>query len=131
MTLQESIDLINSMQYRPGWTWTAEDYSKRFEATVKVMVMYGAYMTEEAYAREGYPVYKEDIRASFCLSIRETDTEEVILRMLFDKLMEIEEHEAREFFRRKSDMWAPFHPHKLESMTRYGKFGTDITFGIA
>lgn len=55
-------------------------------------------------------------------------------------VMEVEEHEMREFLRISPTMWAPFHPHNTGGIRTWAKMSgidhdaaiaRDVTFGLA
>lgn len=135
MDVRSAVDLINnSLVYKPGWTFTAEDHSNRFEGTVKVRVDYVARNSNRDQAEENYP---EEITtyATFALVVIDCDDESLVFQLL-DVIGKIELHEAREFLRLKPTMWAPFHPHRVDGMRRWSaRTGEplvgDLQFGIA
>jgi hypothetical protein len=54
-----------------------------------------------------------------------------LYRKLAYAILEIEEHEMREYFRISPTFWAPFHPHQYDGMKRWGKYHEDLKFGLA
>lgn len=54
-----------------------------------------------------------------------------LYREFLDKIAIIDSHEAREALRVKSTRWAPFHPHRVGGMQRWGDVNGDIQFGLA
>jgi hypothetical protein len=123
-----AIGVINSLIYKPGWKFEAEDHTNRFADTVKVRITYPAQNSN----RECAPLYKESIitYASFAFNVSQCDEIEIARHMLM-ALIEIETHEAREFLRFPYDLSAPFHPHNLDGMEKWGMPERDLKFGIA
>lgn len=138
MDLATALDLINNqLIYRPGWSFTAHDHTRRFQGSVLVRVDYGAFNTNRDMARKDFPEWIETY-ASFSMVVTDCDETE-FYRRLFANIMEIEEHENREFFRFRSlDYDAPFHPHRIAGMnawldtTAVGlRVAADLKFGVA
>lgn len=134
MEIQSAIALVESLEYKPEWTFTAEDHSARFEGTIKVRIEYPARNSNRDQAEAGYP---EEIQtyASFPLVIADCDDESLYYKMM-EAIVKIEEHEAREFLRIKPTHWAPFHPHRVDGMKRWQRITgqpmvSDLQFGIA
>lgn len=132
MEVQTAMNLLEQVIYKAGWQFRIEDHTARFEGTVLVHVVYPAKNSD----REEAPDYEGDVeggaRASFPIVVGDILVVETLYRRMFDRLMEIEQHEAREFFRVLPSLWAPFHPHNLGGMERFGEgVDRDLTFGIA
>lgn len=134
MEINSAIELVHSMEYKPGWTFTATDHTARFEGTVKVRVEYPALNSNRDQAADGYP---EAIAtyAEFPLVVADCNDESLYFKIL-ESIIKIEAHEAREFLRVKPTHWAPFHPHRIDGMRRWTeKTGDpmvgDLQFGIA
>jgi hypothetical protein len=135
MDVKSAVALINRMVYRPGWSFEAEDFTRRFEGTVKVTIRYHTIQTN----RENAPEYKDEIDtyASFAFVTLDADRTEIFGRVL-DALNSIDEHEARETLRDPDSLDAPFHPHRIAGMKAWDdrehpakKFLEDLQFGIA
>lgn len=134
MEISSALELVNNLVYKPGWKFTAEDHSNRFEGTIRVRVDYPALNSNREKAAEGYP---EEINtyATFPLIVADCGDESLYFRII-EAIVMIEKHEAREFLRVAPTMWAPFHPHRIDGMRRWGKFTgepmiSDLQFGIA
>lgn len=135
MNVSSAVELINnSLVYKPGWAFTATDHTNRFEDTIVVRVDYPARNSNRDQAADGY---QEEIQtyASFPLVVRDCTDEDLVFQVL-QAIGRIEMHEAREFLRLKPTMWAPFHPHKVDGMTRWtertgDRLVDDLQFGIA
>lgn len=127
MLPETAIELISTICYRPGWLLEATDYSNRFEAAICLKVTYPAPET----GRDNWPEYTQMIqaRASFPIQIHDCDAQ-TLFRKVLDVLLEIEVHEAREIFRVHPTGWAPFHPHQVDGMQRWGNAHRDLAFGL-
>ncbi|MER5698902.1 hypothetical protein ACWDBO_44890 [Streptomyces mirabilis] len=130
MEVRSAVQLIQQLQYKPGWTLDAEDSTNRFEGTVKVRFVFPAYHSERELAEQGYPKMTEGSWAEFRIVVSDCDDTELYRRVL-GKIMEIELHEAREFLRVLPTYWAPFHPHRVDGMKRWGDLEGDLSYGIA
>lgn len=121
--------LLNDLIFRPGWTITATDHTNRFEGTVKVRIDYPAFNTD----RECAPGYTEEIEthAEFAIPVSDINDDCALYRRLLDCVAEIDSHEAREALRTKGTHWAPFHPHRIDGMKRWGEPQRDLQFGLA
>lgn len=142
MRIATAIALIDNVVYKPGYGFTAHDHTRRFEGTVKVRLSYAAPETGRANAADGYP---ETIKtyAEFTIAVGDlegTDAALGLYRRLLDAVLEVEAHEAREAFRVRPSLWAPFHPHQLdgieawrttEAMCQPEELTRDFQFGIA
>lgn len=128
MLIESAIGLAESLVYKPGWNFTATDHSKRFEGTVLLRIDYPARASERTEA----PEYDRLIQtyAEFPMVVQDCD-DVSLYRKILDHIMEIELHEAREFLRVNPTMWAPFHPHRIDGMKRFGTLTEDLKFGIA
>lgn len=131
METTEAIERIEGTILKPGWRIEAEDHSKRFEGTVKLTVHYPAANSN----RENAPDYTEqilpDTHASFALQVGLIADGIELYRRLIDVMVNIETHEWREFLRDPRTLDAPFHPHRIEGMTRWGDVEGDLHFGLA
>jgi len=141
MRIDSAIELVNQLVFIPGWSFTATDHTKRFEGTILVRVDYPARASERTEA----PGYDREITtyATFPIVVSECDDASVYHKVL-RAIVEIQEHEAREFLRVQPTMWAPFHPHRVDGMKRWAALGgckqfddlgeairRDLQFGIA
>ena len=128
MKCHEAIDLISKVTYKPGFVIEAFDHTDRFESAIKVVIKYRA----PNYNREHAPTYSvpaDNPSASFIVLCGACPDGPALLRQLLDVLLTIEQHEAREALRVGPDWEAPFHPHTLDGMTRWGDTYKDLTFG--
>ena len=135
MDVRSAIDLIGQLTYKPGWTFTAEDHTSRFEGTITVRIDYPAYNSNRDQAEGGYA---ESIMtyAVFPLVVSECASVTDLVFCLLEAIGRIEMHEAREFLRVAPTMWAPFHPHRVDGMKRWSErtgepMVSDLQFGIA
>ena len=129
MEVTTALELINGLVYKPGWKVSATDHTNRFEGSIILRVDYPAQSTDRVEAREGYPT---DITtyAQEPIVVAECGDETALFRCVIDVILKIEEHEAREYFRVEPTFWAPFHPHKIDGMKRWGRADADLKFGI-
>lgn len=136
MDTQQAVTMINTILYKPGWRFEASDHTNRFEGTVNVTITYPAFDSGSASIpeawREGYStrIAPDGARASFSIVVGDTDRVGVQRRLL-NVIMDIEEHEAREFLRDPSSGEALFHPHRIEGMNRWGNVSHDLQFGLS
>ena len=130
MDVQDALALVDTLIYKPGWTFRAEDHRNRFESTIKLRIDYPARNSDRDEARRGYPT---PISTYAELPIIVGDcTEEQFLRRIMEAILQIEEHEAREFFRVRPTYRAPFHPHRIDGMEAWGdNIKADLQFGVA
>lgn len=135
MLISTAIELVSQLVYKPGWNFAAEDHTRRFEGSILLRIDYHAYASE----RKEAPEYLREIDtyATFPLVVRDCDAID-LYRAVLACILEIEEHEAREFLRIEPTMWAPFHPHNIDGMKRWQthrimapKLIDDLKFGIA
>ncbi|MBB4786020.1 hypothetical protein [Streptomyces rapamycinicus] len=135
METASAIELVEDVIYKPGWTFTARDHTKRFESTIVVRVNYPARNSNRDQAETGYP-QEITTYAEFPLVVNDY-TDEDLYAALLETIMSIEEHEAREFLRVQPTNWAPFHPHRATGMRRWAARSDkpdlmdDLQFGIA
>lgn len=131
MHVLTAIRLVEATIYKPGWTFTPEDHSDRFEASILVHVIYPAQNSDREQAPEYPTPISGGARASFPILVGDVPDEVELYRRLLGAILRIEEHEAREFFRAGPTLWAPFHPHNIGGMHRWGAgVDRDLTFGI-
>lgn len=135
MEVQAAIDLIHGVIYKPGWLFKATDHTNRYEGTISVEVTYPALDSGSRtipYAwRTGYSdAIPSGAHASFPIIVSDTDRYGVYRRLL-SAILDIEEHEAREFLRTPDNGEAPFHPHTIEGMMRWGNLEHDMQFGLS
>ncbi len=137
MTVERATTLIESMAYKPGWRFTVEDFTHRFQDTVLVKVIMPARNWNAAEAPD-YPT-EVDSPAAFHLPVGDCDCDEAVLYRLAELLLRFESHEMREALRVPDGLgnWhAPFHPHRLDAMhawaarTGAADIAGDLTFGV-
>lgn len=129
METMSAIALINQVIYKPGWKISASDHTNRFEGSVRVRFEYPAYNSNRDQASAGYPECITTY-AEFPMVVVDCD-DTAIYRKLIECIACIEQHEAREFLRVAGTYWAPFHPHRIDGMRRWGDLTGDLQFGIA
>lgn len=163
MLVSTAIDLIrDSLVYKPGWEFEAEDGTSRFEGSVKLTIHYPCpdsnrdraglgYPDTEPCARllpsgaevpAGTPTLRPDgkARASFALMVGDVQDVRSLYHLITCAIMQIEEHEMREFLRVRPSFWAPFHPHKEDGIRSWAEVtgqefrhvqSADLHFGLA
>lgn len=125
-----AVDLLSQVIYKPDWVITAADNSDRFEGTITVCVEYPCQQYNRDQAPLGYPKDMQ-AKASFRIMVGDCNDTTTLYRRTLEVLHgRIDCHEAREAFRIKPTYWAPFHPHKLDGMERWGDVQGDMNFGI-
>lgn len=138
MDVESACDLINGMIYKPEWKIEAEDFTKRFEDTIRVTITYPAIDTDKDKAKDGYQVLITTY-ARFPVIVGDCDTDVLLYRRVIDAILEIDAHEAREALR-TSAFIAPFHPHRIDGMRNWETTAPtdvdracrpDLQFGIA
>ena len=131
MRVESAVELVNHLIYKPGWNITAKDHRNRFEGAIQVRIEYPARNSNREKAAKGYP---EEIPggtyAEFPVIVEDCD-DTGLYRKIINKIIDIEAHEAREFLRVEPTCWAPFHPHRIDGMKRWGDVEGDLKFGIA
>lgn len=128
MNVESALDLVNAIIYRPGWRISATDHTNRFEGSIKVRIDYPAQNTD----REEAPEYNRAIMTYATFPLIVLDCDDIgLYRKIMEAILKIEEHEAREYFRVQPTLWAPFHPHRIDGMRRWGHPDEDLQFGIA
>lgn len=138
MEVKTALRLIDNVVYKPGWKFTAEDHTKRFEGTIRVRVDYHAPETGRENAEQGYPE-EIDTYAEFPIMVADITSDVCLYRRLLDAILRIEQHEAREALRVEPTFWAPFHPHAVGGMKAWAashnlaqpaELEADLSFGI-
>jgi hypothetical protein len=130
MQVQDALDHVNALVYKPKWRISATDHTKRFEGTIQVRIDYPAFNSNRDKAAEGYP---EEIMtyATFPLIVGDCDEFGLYLRII-KALIDIDTHEIREFLRLQPTYDAPFHPHRIDGMKRWAeRNGLDVTASMA
>lgn len=130
MQVSSALALINDVIcYKDKWVFTAKDDTQRYEGTIQVRIDYPAIMSERENQKKGKQVPIMTY-ATFRIMVVDCEDDIALYRELMRHIMAIEEHEAREFLRIKPTFWAPFHPHKVDGMKRWGKADHDVQFGV-
>lgn len=115
MDIDHAIEVIEQVRYKPGWKITAKRVWGS-DHDVRLVVDYLAPDSSNA------PEYRETIAvdAHCVIDVSDIASDLDLLRKVLDSLIEVEIHEAREFFRYGPE--APFHPHSFE-----GDVGWNLT----
>jgi hypothetical protein len=162
MNTDTAIALISQLVYKPGWEFIAEDNTSRFEGSVRLTVWYPCHNSDRKYAPAGYPATEPQdtvsgkgepvaagtptirpegkAKAAFALMLSDVDDVTELYHLIACTIMQIEEHEMREFLRTAPTYWAPFHPHHDDGIRRWAAVtgqpfrhvqASDLSFGLA
>jgi hypothetical protein len=128
METRTAVTLANAVIYKPGWRFTAREH-ENFEGTIVLRVDYPARNTN----RDQAPDYPDefDAAAEQPIVVADCPDDTTLYFRVLTVVLRIETHEARESLRVTPTMWAPFHPHKIDGMKRWGDVEGDLTFGIS
>lgn len=113
MDAQRAADLINKISYRPGWEITAHVALEGLPYLI-VSATLETVNSNRDNALKGYPVAITLGAPDLIIDADRYSTSEQLYRRIFDWIIGLEIHEAREFFRVGASMDAPFHPHRPE-----------------
>lgn len=122
LSLAEMIEWVNTdLAYKPGWVIRAERAAFRDHA-LTVSATFEAPNSNRGLALVGYPV-TETVTPIPSLTVEWPEDGAPYfsaIELIFMFLVDIEIHEAREFFRVRSDaMAAPYHPHRWAGYARF------------
>lgn len=132
MEVDGACALINhSLVFRPGWEFNASSAEDRFAKTVKVEVRYPAQNFNQEHAPDYEVPIEGGATASFFVRVHDCDDVQSLFRKMLDVVARIDSHEAREALRIAPTMEAPFHPHNVDGMERFGDVHKDLYFGAA
>ena len=131
MLPQTAVSLVNeSLMFLPGWHVKASDFTSRHEGAICVYVSYPGHESNRPEAMAGYPVTNEP-RAVTVLQVGLDWELTDLFRAVLNVLIMFITHEFREFLRVRPTGWAPFHPHQIDGIARWGGNPTDdLTFGF-
>lgn len=132
VTVDQAVEIINSIVYLPDWRIVAHSYTGRFQDGILVNVNYQARNSN----REEAPAYAHmvpgGIHVKAVIQVTGLRTRaDVAHKLITDVIMPIWEHETREFVRFPDSLDAPFHPHNTATMKAWGSPLVDIKFGAA
>lgn len=114
MDVARAIELVKGISYRPDWTFTATDHTKRFQESIVLRIDYVAPDTDVKWA----PDYAHIINthANFVIPLGFLSDEE-FYREVYRAILDVEMHESREFFAVEGQTFRkPVHPHTDEGM---------------
>lgn len=129
MKVQEAIEILSTLVYKPEWNFIATGHG-RFDGAVKIDVTYDARDSSVQQA----PNYENWIdggaRASFVILVGDIPSRDELCRtLILQVIVPIEIHEAREFLRYDDSLAAPCHPHTQDGMRFWGTPREDVIFG--
>lgn len=130
MLIESAIEILRNVIVRPGYRFDFEPAEHRHEGTVLVHSWIDTVDTGRTNGMHGWPE-KVEARQDFYLPVGDCVDAVELLRRFLHLILRIEEHEWREFLRLKPSGWAPFHPHQIDGMERWGSMNTDLTYGLA
>jgi hypothetical protein len=125
MDVREACALVNEagMLVRPGYSIEAEPYTQRFQSGVMLHIRFDAF--DSSTIVDG--VYTDEIcvRSDRVILVGDCPGPFAVLAKVLNAVLDIEEHEWREFLRLgpDSDYMAPFHPHTDDGMHRWAHIG--------
>jgi len=120
-------ELINDVAYRPEWTIKARpanftDGPDAGPSSVVVSFLIKTVNTARECAREGY-AERLTLNPKNILDASPLDSVSDVHAVIMAMIMELELHEAREFFRVKSDDFnAPYHPHRESGYEAWSEY---------
>jgi len=128
MEVDSAVKLIGEMQGKAGWSFKAESCCDRFEGSVRVFVTYPVRDTSRDHPQADINDRDEyTLTTEWVIQVAPmTDLD--LYRAILDMTMDTENHEWREALRTPTG-WAPFHPHRIDGMRRYGFINDDVAFG--
>lgn len=130
MDVETARALVEHIIYKPGWKFTTEPHTRRYQDAFKLRIDYPAQNSD----RDQAPHFPEAIEpyAEFVIVVGQTCGEKELWKQILTAVMEVEEHEAREFFRIAPTYHAPFHPHHMSGTMAWGTTPEkDLLFGVA
>lgn len=130
MLVSSAVTIINeSVIFFPGWKIRAEDFTTRHEGCICLHIEGTSWETNRPEAMAGYPTVNHP-RVTVLLQVGNIADDLELHRAVLGKLIDFMVHEAREAYRIKPTGWAPFHPHKIDGMNRWGEVDKDLTYGF-
>lgn len=130
MHANEAVSVLKNLAYKPGWRFDAMAYEGMaqyeqmlVERSLGMEVPHGTVLfhyvietvdTDREYAMGGYS-HPKRLTDTVPFNAADFEDPDDLLFEIFNLIMQLEEHEAKEFFRCKDRDWhAPFHPHRPE-----------------
>lgn len=124
MDAHRAAELIDGVTYRPTWFIFGQDVSPD---SVIMVITANVRQSDVSLA----PDYDQRITIRKMFHIRTTSfiSEDDFYRYVFDLIMLVETHEAREFFAVRGEQYdKPFHPHTVEGRAAYGHPDLDAAY---
>lgn len=117
MNTVEAMDLLKNIKYRPSWEF---NFSTGFFAHVGDAVI--VHCTMETLDTSEYPAFenKVSLETNIFIPLTSSMTPAELYRAVFDGIMDIELHEAREFFRIFPSRSPLYSPHSDAGVAAYG-----------
>lgn len=119
MDVSTALGLLSDITYKPNFRLSGREYD-RFDRAIMLVVKYEVPESNVAYA----PTYKFPTSAEmeFIVLVGDCDTEIDFATKVFACLIDVETHEAREFFAIGGTGYEkPFHPHTTDGIYNYNQ----------
>lgn len=130
MLVESAVRIINDgIVFFPGWKIHAEDFTSRHEGAVCLHIEMCSWETNRPEAMAGFPVQNHP-RVTVIIQVADLEDDVALHHMVVQALIDCFIHEAREAYRVKPSGWAPFHPHTIDGMRRWGQPDKDLTYGF-
>lgn len=130
MECNSAIRLVENLIFLPGWRLEVEDHTHRFEGAIRLNINYPARNTNRDQADGGYAT-EFNTAAAFVILAGDCNDDIDLYRKVMECILVVWEHECREALRVRGTNWAPFHPHHVDGMKRWGNPASDVGFGTA
>ena len=120
MLVKDALELVKGITYRPEWSFSARDWTKRFQDSIALRIDYTAPDTDVKWA----PDYAHmiDTYAEFTIHVTGLRTPAEFYREVYRAIIDIELHESREFFSVNGEQYdKPVHPHTHTGMYEWAK----------
>lgn len=141
MRIETAVDLINHLEFKRNgqdWKVSARSFEDRFEDTIIVKIEYPVIDSSRHNWATKIGDEQPDgnvkdtffVKAEFPVMVGCCDDDVDLYREFLRLVALIDAHEAREALRVKPTNWAPFHPHRIDGMRRWGDVRGDYTFGV-
>ncbi len=130
MLVESAVAIINNgIVFFPGWTVHAEDFTARHEGAVALHIEGTSWETNRPEAMAGFPEINHP-RVVRIIQVADLNDDISLHRVVLQQFIDFFIHEAREAYRVQPTGWAPFHPHQIDGMKRWGRPEDDLTYGF-
>jgi len=135
LELARAKQLGNEISYKPGWAFAVET-NRKYSGVVTLKIWFQVRNSDVKYA----PEYLEPVvpvpLVEFWLRVDDCDNDLDFYGKVFECVLQVERHEAREFFAVDGQAYdKPFHPHTPHGMTNWAERkpvteAEDMPFGV-